>query len=111
MVATAGAGPKPIPQKSLNGYNLAEAIKYCLTPQALNAADKIASKMRTESGIKAAVDSFHRHLPSEKLACDVLPDHPASWIYRKGKKQMKLSKLAAEVLIEQWRIERKDLKQ
>jgi hypothetical protein len=71
MVAVAGAGPKPIHHKSLNAQNLAEAIAFCLTPEAAAAAGKIAVQMSSETGVRTAVDSFHSHLPVEKMACDV----------------------------------------
>ncbi|RYO75320.1 hypothetical protein DL764_010490 [Monosporascus ibericus] len=44
MVATAGAGPAPIDQKSLTIDRLVEAIQYCLTPEASEAAGQIASR-------------------------------------------------------------------
>ncbi|RDW64603.1 hypothetical protein BP6252_10254 [Coleophoma cylindrospora] len=110
MVATAGAGPSPIAHKILNEENLVQAIEYCLTPQASRAAQQIAEKMRTENGVRTAVDSFHRHLPMEKLTCDILPDQPAVWTYKKSKKHMKLSKAAAQILMQQSKLDRKDLK-
>src|SRR4051812_48917677 len=45
MIAAARAGPHPIHHKSLNENNLAEAIQYCLTPEAVHAAAKISQKM------------------------------------------------------------------
>ncbi|CAF3519768.1 unnamed protein product, partial [Fusarium graminearum] len=38
MVHAGGAGPDPIPFKALNNSNLAEAILFCLTPEASAAA-------------------------------------------------------------------------
>ena len=109
MVAAAGAGPKPIPHKSLNAQKLVEAISYCLTPQALTAAREIAAKMSTESGVRAAVNSFHANLPLERLPCDILPDQPAAWAYKRKKKSLKLSKVAAELLGEHLKIDRSKL--
>jgi sterol 3beta-glucosyltransferase len=102
MIATAGAGPMPIPFKSLNAQNLADAIRFCLTPGAIRAAAKISQMIATETGVQSAVASFHRNLPRAALPCDVLPDQPAAWTYKtnKGsKKILKLSKVAAETLI------------
>ncbi|KLP20409.1 putative sterol glucosyltransferase [Fusarium fujikuroi] len=45
MVHAGGAGPAPIPFKALNSSNLAEAILFCLTPEASAAARQIADKM------------------------------------------------------------------
>jgi sterol 3beta-glucosyltransferase len=102
MIAAAGAGPMPIAFKSLNPQNLADAIRFCLTPSAIQAAAKISQMIATETGLQSAVASFHRNLPHSALFCDVLPDQPAVWTYKgtKGsKKVVKLSKMAAETLI------------
>ncbi|KAJ5727467.1 hypothetical protein N7493_005287 [Penicillium malachiteum] len=99
MISAARAGPDPIPYKELNISNLVDAIRYCLTPAATAAAQHIATKMRQDQGVAAAVASFHRHLPS-MAKCDVLPQFQASWTYKKGKKRYHLSKVAAEILAE-----------
>lgn len=66
--------------------------------------------MSAENGVKAAVQSFHRHLPRETLHCDVLPHLPAVWTYKVSSKQtFKLSKLAAEVLVDRLKIDPKKL--
>jgi hypothetical protein len=110
MIAAAGAGPEPIPQKSLNSQNLMEAIQFCLSPDASTAAQKIANKMRRESGVAQAVRSFHANLPLEKIRCDMLPYRPAVWSYKRDGFRLKLSKLAAEVLANHLRVEFKSLK-
>lgn len=104
MVATAGAGPKPIPHGSLNSDNLADAIRFCLKPQALAAAKAIADKMRSESGVLRAVQSFHAQLAMEEQRCDILPGLPAAWKYRGRKARLKLSKLACEILKEHLKV-------
>ncbi|KAE9377348.1 glycosyltransferase family 1 protein [Stipitochalara longipes BDJ] len=109
MVAIAGAGPKPIPHKSLTTQNLAGAISYCLTPQALTAAQGIAARMRIESGVRTAVNSFHANLPIERLRCDLLSDQPAAWTYKRKQKSLKLSKVATQFLDEHLKIERSKL--
>ncbi|KAJ6026609.1 uncharacterized protein N7446_004791 [Penicillium canescens] len=63
MTSAAHAGPDPIPHKQLNIPNLVHAIRYCLTPEATRAAQDVANKMQQDQGVKAAVASFHRHLP------------------------------------------------
>ncbi|KAJ7182617.1 hypothetical protein C8R43DRAFT_1228972 [Mycena crocata] len=111
MVAAAGAGPVPIPHRELNAVNLAAAIKLCLTADAAVAARTIAEKMRAEgSGVKAAVASFHANLPLQPLQCDIFLDRPATWTLKKGKRKIRLSKLAAEVLVQDMGIDRKALK-
>jgi sterol 3beta-glucosyltransferase len=112
MIAAAGAGPMPIAFKTLNARNLADAIRFCLTPSAIQAASKISSMIAAETGVQSAVASFHRHLPHAALPCDILPDQPAVWTYKTpkgGKKVMKLSKVAAETLIVSRHIKSDDL--
>lgn len=100
MVAAAGAGPKPIPHKLLTTQNLTDAISFCLTPSAKAAAQSIASRMATEQGVYAAVQSFHANLPLETMKCAILPYTLASWTYKKGSNPIHLSKLTAQILIE-----------
>lgn len=109
MVATAGAGPAPIPCDFLNSRNLADAIRYCLTPEAVIAAKAISAKMKIESGVKAAVRSFHANLPLESLHCDLLPDQAAAWTYKDGTIRRKISKIAASILAENSKLQRENL--
>jgi hypothetical protein len=110
MVHAGGAGPAPIPFKNLNSQNLADAIRFCLTPEASKAARQIADKMSSEAGVRRAVASFHANLPLDKMRCDVLPNLPAVWTYEKKGKQTKLSKVAAEMLVEAGKISWNNLK-
>lgn len=110
MVAAAGAGPKPIPHKTLTASKLADAITYSLSPHVATGARNIAEKIRKESGVRAAVDSFHAHLPRRKMQCDIIPGHPAVWEFRKGKQTVSLSKAAAGILIHRGRLQAKHLK-
>jgi hypothetical protein len=98
MVHAAGAGPAPIHHNALSSTILAEAIEYCLTPEALAAARALSEKMINESGVEAAVKSFHANLPLQSLQCDLIPDRPAAWTYKDGGNVLKLSKLAIAVL-------------
>lgn len=100
MVAAAGAGPKPIPQKQLSSQNLAEAIEFCLTEAASTAAIAVSRKMQTEFGVQQAVESFHTNLPLSRLRCHILKDQPAAWSYGTGDKEVHLSKLAAHILVD-----------
>lgn len=98
MVATADAGPSPIPFASLTTEKLARAILQCLEPRTKTAAEALAAKMKTESGVAAAVQSFHRNLPRD-INCIVLPEQPAAWIYKTDSTEIRLSKVAAAALI------------
>lgn len=109
MIAAAQAGPLPIHNKSLNENNLAEAIRYSLTPQALNAAGIISQKMRMETGVKTAANSFYANLPVGAMMCDCLSEEPAVWVYVKSKKNIKLSDKAAYILTEHKKIDAKHL--
>lgn len=110
MIHAAGAGPKPIHHKSLSVDNLSKAIKFLTTPQAARSASLIAQRMSTENGVKTAVQSFHRNLPRHTSRCDILPHLPAVWTYKVSSKHtIKLSKLAAELLIDRLKIDGKKL--
>lgn len=110
MVAKAGAGPEPIPHTMLDPQNLAEAIQFCLTPEAEAAAQEIALKMKSESGVVTAVNSFHRNLPLQRMRCSVIPGQPAAWAYARKKQSLTLSKAAMNVLIEYKKIDTKQVK-
>jgi hypothetical protein len=56
--------------------------------------------MANEHGVSAAVQSFHANLPLETMQCALLPTTVASWTYKKGPTPIRLSKLAAQILIE-----------
>ncbi|OLN88261.1 Sterol 3-beta-glucosyltransferase UGT80B1-like protein 2 [Colletotrichum chlorophyti] len=109
MVANAGAGPRPIPHKQLTPENLTKAIRYCLSPQAATAAMGIAAQMEAEQGVQAAADSWWRELPLNRMQCDLIPSRAAAWTYTKSKKPMKLSKIAAEMLMSQNAVQSKHL--
>jgi hypothetical protein len=99
MCASAGVGPEPITPRDLTVERLAEAIRFCLTEEALVSAQAVGERMRHENGVKVAVESFHKHLVVEKLRCDLLPDQVAVWTCKAGKRRVKLSKLAAETIM------------
>ncbi|KAF3037671.1 hypothetical protein E8E12_007149 [Didymella heteroderae] len=102
MCAVAGAGPAPIPQKQLTTDTLSAAIRYCLSDEAAVAAVAIAQKMQTETGVQNAVRSFHQHLPIDRVACDIMPHLPAAFRFKKGKADIKLSSLAAELVFQKF---------
>jgi hypothetical protein len=98
MVASAGAGPQPIPYRSLTVENLSRAIVKCLEPETRSAARVLAAKMETEDGVRTAVASFHRHLPRD-IQCQVLPDQAAAWTYKSNRTNIRLSKRTVGALI------------
>ncbi|OTA60831.1 glycosyltransferase family 1 protein, partial [Hypoxylon sp. EC38] len=101
MVGNAGAGPMPVPYKKLTAEGLAEGIKYCLTDEALEAAQKIAKDIELEGdGAKNAVRAFHRNLVlsgEQSMRCSILEDRVAVW--RVKQTSLKLSALAADIAV------------
>jgi len=110
MIASAGVGPEPIPPCRLTVEALAEAIRFCLQEEVREAARAVAEQMQHETGVKSAVESFHRNLDIEAIRCDILPDQAAVWSCKSGKKRVKISKLAAEAVIAQKPLFAKQLK-
>ena len=113
MIASAKAGPLPIPSKELDSKNLAEAIIFCLKLETSNAASDIARQMRDENGVERAVASFHRQLPYDRMSCELAPQQPATWLYTECKRPIRLSNLAVEnlCLAQGLKFKRKHLKQ
>ena len=110
MVASAGAGPKPIPQREISARRLTEAIQFCQSEDVQNAAASIAVQIKQEDGVQAAVRSFHANLPLERMRCDFLQDQPASWQIKLGGKRVKISRPAAEALVQDVGLNAKNLK-
>lgn len=110
MVAKAGAGPKAIPHKELNLHNLTEAFTCCMSPEASNAALAISDKMKGDSGVRAAARSFHKHLPVEKMQCQLAGDKMATWTYLNHGKRILLSEFSAEILARHLKLDKKKLK-
>jgi hypothetical protein len=112
MIGEAGAGAKPVPYKSLTEDKLAEGIKHCLTNDARKAAETIARDIEAEGdGAKNAVTSFHRSLVlrgQHSIRCSILEDRVAVWSLKNT--NLRLSALAAELLVERKRITRKQLR-
>ena len=108
-IAAAGAGPTPIPYKKLTASNLADAIKVCLSQEALTAVQRIAERMSTEHGVQGAVTSFHRNLPQDDVRCDIIPTLPAVYEYAKRNRHLKLCGPAAHTLIRSGKIKQGDL--
>ena len=113
MVSRAGAGAhQAVPYKRLTVDALAGGIQQCLSPEAHVAAEKIAQDITEEGdGAINAVESFHRHLPMKgphSMRCSVLPEHVAVWTLKRS--NLRLSALAAELLVEKKRVKWQDLR-
>lgn len=108
--ARAGAGPKPLAYEALTAESLTEAIRFCLTPETRSAATAIGHKLATGDGLSAAVASFYRHLPANKMACDLMPSDSAICEYQSHGKKLKISRGAVAILWNQGKINMADLK-
>ncbi|KXJ86093.1 glycosyltransferase family 28 domain-containing protein [Microdochium bolleyi] len=110
VVASAGAGPAPIPQREVSADNLTQAIRFLTSASASEAAQGIAHKMRQECGVQAAVASLHRHLPLDAMACQILPGQVARWVIGKKANRVRLSDQAVAVLVASGLVKLDDLK-
>ncbi|KAI1198521.1 hypothetical protein F5X97DRAFT_299379 [Nemania serpens] len=108
MVARAGAGPDPIPYKSLTAEGLAEAIRIALKVETQEKAKELGERIREERGADNGAQSFHRHLNADTLRCAVAPSRVAVWRVRRSKTH--LSALAAATLVNGGYIQYSDLK-
>ena len=109
-VQSAGAGPAPIPYKRLTAQNLAEAIKFCLSPSVTQAAEEISKGMREENGTESAVGSFHRSLSMTELSCDFISTMPAVYTLRRHGETMKVSAPIADLLLNSGKVKPRHLR-
>jgi UDP:flavonoid glycosyltransferase YjiC (YdhE family) len=108
MVAKAGAGPAPIPYKKLTADNLAEAIQFALQPQTQAKARELGEKIKQEKGADVGGKSFHQFLNTDVMRCSLAPSRVAVWRVRRSK--VRLSAMAAAVLVKQEWLKYSDLK-
>ncbi|KAF6807292.1 udp-transferase [Colletotrichum sojae] len=112
ILSSCSAGPEAVPYKHLTAEKLADGIKYCLTEEAQSGAQKVANDIELEGdGAKNAVRSFHHHLSLQGLnsmRCSILRDRAAVWTLKKT--NIKLSALAADIIVEEGQIPWKRLR-
>lgn len=108
MIARAGAGPQPIPSKALTASNLAAAISAALQPKIVEDAKTLGKKISNEQGADIGARYFHDRLPLGIMGCSVVPRRVAAWKVRKI--DMRLSALAASVLMKEGFLDFEDLK-
>ncbi|KAF2224098.1 hypothetical protein BDZ85DRAFT_195483 [Elsinoe ampelina] len=107
MIADNKAGAhSSIPYKKLTAERLAEGIKQCMTDEARENAQRIAEGIENEGdGAENAVKSFERSLPlagHHNMRCSILEERVAVWKLKHS--NLRLSTLAAELLIEERKI-------
>jgi UDP:flavonoid glycosyltransferase YjiC (YdhE family) len=108
MVAKAGAGPAPITFKTLTAENLAAAIQEALRPETTARAKELGEKMKEEKGADVGGKSFHQFLNTDDMRCSLAPSRVAVWRARRSK--IRLSALAAAVLVKEGWLKYSDLK-
>ncbi|GHJ85208.1 hypothetical protein NliqN6_1610 [Naganishia liquefaciens] len=107
MIANRGAGPEPLPYKTLTAPKLAAAIDYTLSDQARLAAAEVGAAIRNADGAANFAEAFHAHLPLLHMRCDIDPSRAARWWSQKY--ALRLSTVAAEVLIQAGKIKKESL--
>lgn len=107
MIAKAGAGPPPIPYKKLTAESLAEAITTALKPETQARAKELGEKIRQEKGSDLGAKNFHDFLDYDKLRCSIAPSRAAAWQIKRT--QVRLSALAAAVLVKEGMLQYSDL--
>ena len=80
IVSEAGAGPAPIPIRSLTAESLAEAICFALGPRVRERAQNLSRKVQAEQGEEETVACFYRRLPLEAMHCSLDAKHLARWV-------------------------------
>ena len=108
MVARAGAGPTPIPQKTLTAEKLTDAINFCLQPETLERARTLAQITAAERGSETGAHLFHQHLTPDRLRCTLAPSRAAVW--RIKRTQVRLSAFAVCTLTNANLLDPADLK-
>jgi hypothetical protein len=101
-----------VPYKNLTAEKLAEGIKYCITDKAREAAERIARDIEKEGdGAMNACEAFHRNLVLQgkgSMRCSLFPDQVSVWQMKKT--GLRLSALAAELLVERGLVSWKKLR-
>lgn len=108
VVARAGAGPSPIAFKDLTSDTLSAGIKAALQLEVIERVSSLARIMSQECGSQEAANSFHRALDADALRCSLSPERAAVW--RVKQTNIRLSALAAAILIEEKALSFNDLK-
>lgn len=107
VVENSGAGPQPIPGKSINAQELAQAFRFVHRSTTIAAAERIRDSILQEDGCTAAVQAFHANLPLTRMHSDLEPTFAAC--YRLNKYNLQISRPVAQVLVEAGVIDESEL--
>ncbi|CAF1120384.1 unnamed protein product [Didymodactylos carnosus] len=108
MIHRIGAGPSPLPGKTLKAAQLADAFRFAMKSETRAAAQRLAAAMKEENGVAAAVQAFHAHLPLDRMISDLEPTFPACFYLPKY--DLKISLPVAQVLLASRSIDESELK-
>ncbi|KAH6880386.1 hypothetical protein B0T10DRAFT_495334 [Thelonectria olida] len=108
MIASAGAGPTPVPFKEMTAETLAASIQFALKPEVKEAVQDMADIISAEDGASETARDFQEGLGIEQMRCDMCPDRLAVWKHKKTGAH--LSGFAAGCLIENGVIDSRDIK-
>ncbi|CAF5124294.1 unnamed protein product, partial [Rotaria sp. Silwood1] len=97
MISKTGAGPPPMPGKTVTAKQLATAFTFVHDPEVQSAALKISSNFQHEHGCETAVRSFHANLPLSKMRSDLESSFGAC--FRLNDYNLQISRPVAQVLL------------
>ncbi|CAF4201993.1 unnamed protein product [Rotaria sp. Silwood2] len=97
VISKSGAGPPPMPGKTVTAKELAAAFTFVHDPKVQCAALKISSDFQQEHGCETAVRSFHANLPSNKMHSDLESSFGAC--FRLNDYYLQISRPVAQVLL------------
>ncbi|CAF3539582.1 unnamed protein product [Rotaria sordida] len=107
VISKSGAGPPPIPGKSITAKQLAAAFTFVHDPKVQSAALKISSAFHHEHGCENAVRLFHTNLSLSKMHSDL--ESSFSACFRLKDYNLQISRPVAQVLVAAEAIEESQL--
>ena len=107
IIHRAGAGPCPIPYRSLNVEALAQAIQAAMNPEVLECASRLRESIAKEDGVQRALQNIYACLPAERMACALDSSRVAVW--KSKSTGIQISTVAATVLRKEGLVDWKDL--
>jgi hypothetical protein len=97
VMEKSGAGPRPLPGKSITVGQLVEAFHFVHKSTTRTAAERIRDAILKEDGCEAAVHAFHASLPLTRMHSDLEPTFSAC--YRSDKYNIQISRPVAQILV------------
>ncbi|CAF1290340.1 unnamed protein product [Adineta ricciae] len=97
VIEKSGAGPSPLPGRSITATALAEALVFASQPAVRQSVEHIRDCILKENGCQAAVRSFHANLPHALLRSDLESTFAAC--YRINGLNIQISRPVAHVLL------------